>query len=79
MTPKLTPEMRAALAQHPGQPVEIEDDETRRTYLLFDRQQARELLEYWIINELATAEADVAAGRVVEWDAGSLMRTLDPR
>lgn len=71
--------MRAALEQHPGQLVEIEDDETKRTYLLFDRQQARELLDQWIISELVTAEADVAAGRVVDWDAEYLMRTLHPR
>ncbi len=71
--------MRQALEQHPGQPVEIEDDETKRVYLLFDRQQARELLDQWIIQELTAAEADVASGRTVEWDAENLMRTLDPR
>ncbi|MBX9789916.1 MAG: hypothetical protein K2Y37_13445 [Pirellulales bacterium] len=74
MAPKLTPEMREALARHPGQPVEIEDDETKRVYLLFDREQARELLDDWIVRELAIAEADVAAGRTVEWDADNLLR-----
>ena len=33
MTPKLTPEMREALRNQPGAPLEIEDDETQRLSL----------------------------------------------
>ncbi|MGD9648806.1 MAG: hypothetical protein AB7U73_24050 [Pirellulales bacterium] len=79
MTPKITPEMREALERHPGQPVEVEDDETKRVYVLFDRDQARELLDHWIVKELAIAEADVAAGRIVEWDSDRLLREAQSR
>lgn len=68
MTPKLTPEMRNALAARPGQPIEVEDEQTHRVYLLVERDQAREQLDRWIIDQLAAAEEDVAAGRVAEWD-----------
>jgi hypothetical protein len=71
--------MRDALEQHPGQPVEVEDDETKRVYLLFDRQEARELLNHWIVRELTIAEADVAAGCTVEWDADKMLREAQAR
>lgn len=73
MTPKLTPEMRAALAAHPGEPIEVEDEQTQRVYVLIERDHAREQLDHWIIGQLAVAEADVAAGRIVAWDKPSLM------
>jgi len=34
MTPQLTPEMRAALAAHPGQPLFVEDAATKSTCVL---------------------------------------------
>ena len=34
MTPQLTPEMRQALAAHPGQPLFVEDAATKATYVL---------------------------------------------
>lgn len=68
MTPKLTPEMRDALAARPGRPIEVEDDQTHRVYLLIERDQARNQLDHWIIDQLVAAEEDIAAGRVVPWD-----------
>ena len=38
MTPKLTDEMRQALQQQPGGPVEIPDDESQRVYVLIDAE-----------------------------------------
>lgn len=73
MTPKLTPEMRAALQAHQARPIEVEDDQTQRVYILVERGRARDLLDRWIADELDLAEADVAAGRVVPWDKDGLL------
>ena len=77
MAPKLTPEMRSALSQHPGQPIEVEDDQTHRVYLLVDREDARSQLDAWIIQQLIVAEADIEAGRVSTWDKQRLLDQLD--
>jgi hypothetical protein len=34
MIPKLTPEMRTALREYAGRPVKVEDELSRKTYLL---------------------------------------------
>lgn len=65
---KLTPEIRAALAAQPGQPLEMIDDETKQVYVLFERRHARDLLDRWILQELSVGEADVAAGRITTWN-----------
>lgn len=77
MIPKLTPEMKAALADRPGEAIEIRDEESNRSYLLIDRQAAQQAIERWIVRELRVAEADVDAGRVESWDVQKLMRELE--
>lgn len=73
MTPKLTSEMRDALAARPGEPIEIEDDQTHRVYLLVERDRAREQLDRWVIDQLVVAEEDMAAGRVVSLGQATFM------
>jgi hypothetical protein len=51
MTPKLTSEMRTALAERNGQPIEVEDEETNRVYLLFESQLANLLLDQRMMQE----------------------------
>lgn len=68
MPPKLTPEMREALAAHQGQPIEIQDDQTQRVYILVARDQAREQLDQWVMRQLLAAESDISEGRVVPWN-----------
>lgn len=52
MTPKITPEMRDALAQSPGRPVPVEDEVAQRTYLLVDAERGRDLIDQWIRDQL---------------------------
>ena len=72
MTPKITPEMRTALANQPGQPVEVQDDETQRVYLLVDAEHGRALTEQWIREQLQQGLDAAARGEVVDFDAESI-------
>jgi hypothetical protein len=72
MTPKITPEMRSALANQPGQPVEVEDDENQRVYLLVDAERGRALTELWIREQLQLGFDAAARGEIVEFDAASI-------
>jgi len=72
MAPKITPEMRAALSHHPGQPVEVEDDETRRVYLLVDAERGRALAEQWIKDQLQVGSDAAARGEIVDFDPESI-------
>lgn len=71
--------MRDALSRNPGKPIELRDDESNRTYLLVDREQAREFLEQWIVQELVEAEADIAHGRVVAWNPSGILSQVRSR
>ncbi|MBI2823260.1 MAG: hypothetical protein HYX69_01060 [Planctomycetia bacterium] len=68
MTPKITAEMRAALEQHPGQPLAVEDDQTRKVYLLVDAEQGRTLAEQWIREQLQIGLAAADRGEVIPFD-----------
>jgi len=41
MAPRITEEQRQALEQSAGGPVEVEDDRTRKVYLLIEEHEAR--------------------------------------
>jgi hypothetical protein len=61
---QLTPEQRAALLAHPGEPLHIADQETRRVYLLFEQGAFPELEEEYIRQGLETARAQIAGGEI---------------
>lgn len=72
MAPKITPEMRAALEQHPGQPLAVEDDQTRKVYLLVDAERGRALTEQWIREQLQIGIAAADRSEVVPFDAEAI-------
>ena len=72
MAPKLTPEMRAALAQHPGQPVEVEDDQSQKRYILVDAQNGRALAEQWIREQLQVGLDAADRGEIVPFDPDAI-------
>jgi hypothetical protein len=72
MAPKITAEMRAALSHHPGQSVEVEDDETQRVYLLVDAERGRALAEQWIKDQLQVGLDAAARGETVDFDAAAI-------
>lgn len=69
---QLTPEQRAALADHPGQPIYIEDAETRETYLLLKAGQFPELEEEYVRAKLEEGFAAADRGEEEEWDSESI-------
>ncbi len=72
MTPKITPEMRAALAKHPDQPLEVEDDQTQKVYLLVDADHGQAMTEQWIRGQLQIGLDAAARGEVVYFDADAI-------
>jgi hypothetical protein len=72
MTPKITPEMRAALARCPGEPIEVEDDQTHKVYFLVDPQSGRDAAEQWVRAALQVGFDAAARGAVVPFDAEAI-------
>ncbi len=69
---QLTPEQRAALLAHPGEPVHIADQETRRVYLLLEQGAFPELEEEYIRAQLEEGFAAIERGDEEEWDSASI-------
>jgi hypothetical protein len=61
---QLTPEQREALLVHPGQPVHIADEQTRKVYVLFEQGALPELEEAYIRDGLELARAQIARGEI---------------
>ena len=77
MNPEITPEILAALAQHPVGPIRLQGDaDVGPVYLLRldDIANLQELIDDRIREKLAEADADIAAGHVEEWDVESVKR-----
>ena len=72
MAPKITEEMRAALARQPGRPVEVEDDVTKRVYVLVDAERAKALTEQWIREQLQIGLDAADRGEVVPFDVEAI-------
>ena len=75
MNPKITPEIRTALQDHPVGPVPLEGDlDGGPVYLmrLDDIANLQALVDTRIREKLAEADADIAAGRVAEWNADDI-------
>ena len=66
--PRITEEIRQALAAQPGQPVRIRDDKTKKSYLLIEESVAGGLFDEWLRTELEKGFAAVQRGDVVDWD-----------
>jgi hypothetical protein len=61
---QLTPELRQALLAHPGEPVHIADQETRKVYLLVEQGAFPELEEEFIREGLEMAREQIARGEI---------------
>jgi hypothetical protein len=72
MAPKITEEMRAALAQQPGRPVKVVDDVTQRVYVLVDAEHAKALTEQWIREQLQIGLEAADRGEVVPFDVEAI-------
>jgi hypothetical protein len=65
MPPKLTDEMRHALAAHPGSPIPVCDDQTQQVYVLVPRDEFARLQDDFIRRELQVAFDQADRG---EWE-----------
>ena len=68
MTIKLTDEMRLALQERPDQPLEIEDEQTQRVYLLIARAEGPEMIHATAHEAIQAGIDDMEAGRVVPFE-----------
>ena len=73
MTPKLTDEMRAALDRRPGRPIEVEDDRTRKVYVLVDRDGLSGLIDDALRRALQVGLDQSDRGESEPWDAGAFL------
>lgn len=67
-TLKLTDEMRQALQENPDQPLEIEDEVTRRVYLLVAKPTGREMIHATDHEAIQAGIDDMEAGRCVPFE-----------
>lgn len=72
-TPKLTEEMRRALAQQPGIPLEIEDEATRQLYLIIPKEAFGQLVDEQLRRQLQIGFDQADAGDVVDWDIDAFL------
>jgi hypothetical protein len=70
--PQLTPEIRAALSAHPGEPLHIADEQTRKVYLVIEQGAFPELEEEYIREKLEEGFAAIEKGEEEEWNSASI-------
>jgi len=77
MNPKITPEIRNALTEHPVGPIQLDDELSNEPIFvvrLGDIPDLQAAVDERIRRELAEADADIVAGDVATWDAGDVKR-----
>lgn len=71
--PKLTDEMRQALAMRPAGPIPIEDDETQNFYVLLTKEDYCRLHDDYFRRELQVAFDQIDRGEVSDLDMSGLL------
>ena len=77
MNPRITPEIRTALQQHPVGPVRMEGDAGENPVFLVrldDLASLQELVDGRIGDALAEAGQDIANDRVTDWDPATIKK-----
>jgi hypothetical protein len=72
MTPKITNEMRQALRDSEGQPVTVEDEETRRIYVLVARDEFCRLADDELRRQLQIGFDQADRGESGSWNADEI-------
>lgn len=70
----LTDEIRHALAQNPGEPVYIRDDESQKHYVLLEATPPPKVLPDWIRAAIDEGAQAIEEGRVSEWNPEEVIR-----
>jgi hypothetical protein len=71
--PKLTDEMRQALAAHPSGPIPIEDDQTQSFYVLLTKDDYCRLQDDYYRRELQVAFDQVDRGEVSDLHMSAIL------
>lgn len=79
MTIKLPEEMRQAIQDRDGGPVEVEDDLTHRVYVLVARDDLQRLVDEQLRQDLQIGFDQADAGDVEEWNAGEMLEEAHRR
>lgn len=79
MTPKLSDEQRLAIQDCDGRPVEVEDDRTRRVYIIVARDEFQRLVEEQLRAELQVGFDQADAGDLGDWDAEEMRQEAHRR
>jgi len=66
--PQLTPEQRQAIAANGGLPIQVEDPDTHKIYVLVEQPHHVALDDNYIRDELSNGVAALEAGERVAWD-----------
>ncbi len=77
--PKITDEMRKALAAHPSGPIPIEDDQTQSFYVLLTKDDYCRLQDDYYRRELQVAFDQVDRGEVSDLDMNALLAEVRRR
>lgn len=72
MVLKITEEIRNAVKEHPGQPIKLQDEQTRKVYLLIDESAMPAFWEEYIRQEVWKGLAAIDRGEVEDWDVESI-------
>ena len=70
--PELTPEQRQAIAASGGLPVQVEDPDTHKLYVIVEHREDVALDEEYIRRELEKGLAALEAGERISWDPDRL-------
>jgi hypothetical protein len=73
IAPKLTDEMRQALAARPAGPIPVEDEQTQNFYVLLTKDDYCRLHEDYIRRELQVGFDQVDRGEVSDLDMDALL------
>ncbi len=73
MAPKLTEEMRQALRHQPDTPLEIEDDETRTSYVVIAKETFAQMVDEELRRQLQIGFDQADAGQVSDWDINEVL------
>ena len=72
MIPKITEEQRSALQRSRGRPVPVQDEKTRKAYLLIGADEMPTFWEEYIRREVDEGLAAIDRGEVEDWEVESV-------
>lgn len=79
MTIKLPDELRQAIDDGEGGPIEIEDDRTQRVYVLVAREELHRLIDDRLRRELQIGFDQADAGDEDDWDVNEILEEAHRR